>query len=216
MSKHCIIIQGPIHDQQRMVKSWEGFNTIYSTWDDEKQKIKCSKNVICNKKPENSGYKNFNYQLVTSLAGLKKAKKKGFEFSVKWRSDYIPSNPTNLFKIFDKEKLNFIAWSSHGGGYLVDYFFAGKTEYLLKIFEKMQALEKDYPRYFPEKKLTIATKELVEEKSIKPNYLLNKFDESNYCTFIRKGKDFDSVNTVWKDDEYWQSDSTKKGKWGWE
>ena len=38
MSKDCIIIQGPIHDQQRMVKSWEGFNTIYSTWDDEKQK----------------------------------------------------------------------------------------------------------------------------------------------------------------------------------
>tara|TARA_R100001163_G_scaffold62606_1_gene53551 strand:- start:264 stop:908 length:645 start_codon:yes stop_codon:yes gene_type:complete len=213
MSKDCVVIQGPTHDQERMSKAWEGFNVIYSTWDDEKPKGEIPNNFVYNEKPKDAGFRNINYQVTSTLSGLKKAKKDGFDFCLKWRSDYVPSNATNLFKMFDKKALNFIAWSNHDGGYLIDYFFAGKTDYLIQIFEKMRELEKTCQHNFPEQKLTMATRELVEKKCIKPNYLLNKFDDSNYCTFIRPGDDYNTSNVVWQKDLHWQNDLTEGNRW---
>ena len=213
MSKNCVVIQGPTHDQDRMSKAWQQYNVIYSTWEDEKPEGKIPENIIYNKKPKDPGFRNINYQVTSTLAGLKKAKEEGFDFCLKWRSDYVPSSARNLFKMFDKEALNFIAWSNHDGGYLIDYFFAGKTDYLIEIFETMQELEKTCKHHFPEQKLTIATRQLVEKKCLKPNYLLNKFDNSNYCIFIRPGDDYDTANTVWQKDKHWQNDLTEQNRW---
>ena len=110
MSKNCVVIQGPTHDQDRMSKAWQQYNVIYSTWEDEKPEGKIPENIIYNKKPKDPGFRNINYQVTSTLAGLKKAKEEGFDFCLKWRSDYVPSSARNLFKMFDfkYKKHNFI------------------------------------------------------------------------------------------------------------
>ena len=46
MSKNCVVIQGPTHDQDRMSKAWQQYNVIYSTWEDEKPEGKIPENII--------------------------------------------------------------------------------------------------------------------------------------------------------------------------
>ena len=225
MSKQCVIIQGPTHDYERMRKAWDGFEVIYSTWEEEEgfgfQESDC---VIYNKLPAEGGVGNINFQRVSTLAGLRKAEEKGYDFALKWRSDYVPRNPSKLFEMFDKEALNFIAWSEHRGilgkgtspaphGYLVDYFFASKTKFMLEIFESLEKLESEMPLVFPEWKITIAALKIKEKYDPNINYLLPKFNEENQCYFIREGKDFNSSCLKWQDDKYWQNTSTHNNSW---
>ena len=154
MSKRCVIIQGPTHDYERMQKAWDGFDIIYSTWEGEKDKgYKSSDCVIYNKAPQEGGVGNINFQRISTLAGLKKATEKGYDFALKWRSDYVPENSSKLFEMFDEKALNFIAWSEHRGilgaegvaphGYLIDYFFGANTKFMLEIFETLEKLESE-------------------------------------------------------------------------
>ena len=223
MSKRCVIIQGPTHDYERMSKAWEGFDIIYSTWEGEEGKgYKDSDCVIYNKMPKEKGSGNVNLQIETSLSGLQKAKDKGYDFCLKWRSDYVPKNANKFFDTLDEEKLNFIAWSEHRGfisyirskhGYLVDYFFAGKTEWLINIFEQTKTIHQQIPSAFPEYKITLATYILKDKEGIKINYLLPKIRKHNECFFIREGADYNSSTLNWKKEEYWNNITTRSNVW---
>ena len=211
MSKECIVIQGPTHDYERMAKSWANFDLIYSTWEGEKDKgYKSSDCVLFNKEPPTGGRGNINLQIKSSLEGLKKAAEKGYEFSLKWRSDYIPKNDRKFFDILDKDKLNFIAWSDHDGGYLIDYFFAGKTKWLIEIFKETEKINQDL---FPEAKITQAVLKLSKRDGIGVNYILPKLNEQNECYFIRKGSAHKSSSLCWKNDPNWDNSITKGDKW---
>jgi len=214
MSKQCIVIQGPTHDYERTAKSWANFDLIYSTWEGEKDKgHKSSDCVLFNKAPPTRGRGNINLQIKSSLEGLKKAAENGYEFSLKWRSDYIPKNDRKFFDILDKDKLNFIAWSDHDGGYLIDYFFAGKTKWLIEIFRETEKINQENPRLFPEAKITQAVLKLSKRDGIGVNYILPKLNEQNECYFIRKGSAFNSSCLCWKNDHYWDNSITKGDKW---
>lgn len=223
MSKRCVIIQGPTHDYERMRKAWSGFDIIYSTWEGEEGKgYTDSDCVIYNKTPKEKGPGNINLQIKSSLSGLKKAEEKGYEFCLKWRSDYIPKNANKLFDLFDEDKLNFIAWSEHRAfisclraehGYLVDYFFAGKTNWLTSIFKETKSLHEKIPSAFPEYKITLATYKLKNDKKLKINYLLPKITEENECFFIREGRDYNSSTMNWRNEEYWNNITTRNNIW---
>jgi len=214
MPKDCIIIQGPTHDYERVARSWENFDLIYSTWEGEEKKgYKNSDCVLFNKQPSKRGCGNINLQIKSSLEGLKKADQKGYEFSLKWRSDYIPQNSQKFFSILDKDKLNFIAWSTHNGGYLIDYFFAGKTKWLIEIFNETEALNKQKPDLFPEAKITEATLKLAKSKNIDVNYILPQLNHETQCFFIREGVDFNSSCLCWKKDNYWYNNTTYCNTW---
>jgi len=192
MSKRCVIIQGPTHDYERMRKAWSGFDIIYSTWEGEEEKGYTESDcVIYNKMPKEKGPGNINLQIKSSLSGLKKAKEQGYDFCLKWRSDYIPKNANKFFDLFDEEKLNFIAWSEHRAflsyfrarhGYLIDYFFSGKTDWLIDIFKETKLLHENIP-------------------------------SENECFFIREGADYNSSTLNWKKEEYWNNITTRSNVW---
>tara|TARA_R100001163_G_C5067556_1_gene206791 strand:- start:4856 stop:5536 length:681 start_codon:yes stop_codon:yes gene_type:complete len=223
MSKRCVIIQGPTHDYERMRKAWSGFDIIYSTWEGEEEKGYTESDcVIYNKMPKEKGPGNINLQIKSSLSGLKKAKEQGYDFCLKWRSDYIPKNANKFFDLFDEEKLNFIAWSEHRAflsyfrarhGYLIDYFFSGKTDWLIDIFKETKLLHENIPSAFPEYKITLATYKVKTDNKLKINYLLPKITSENECFFIREGADYNSSTLNWKKEEYWNNITTRSNVW---
>ena len=122
-----IIIQGPSTNVDVLKKKWKGYNIIWSTWDGEEQYYSKEDIVIYNTKPQDFGTQNIGLQHKTTIEGIKMAIDLGFERVLKWRSDLIPTNPNELLDLFDKDKLNFLAWHTGLGGYFVDYFIEGVT-----------------------------------------------------------------------------------------
>lgn len=98
----AIIMQGPLIAKDDLTletvkiyeKLYPGTTVIVSTWEDEDPKIieqlrglhSCE--VLVNKKPEFSGVLNLNYQVVSTMAGLKRAKELGKEYAFKTRCDF--------------------------------------------------------------------------------------------------------------------------------
>lgn len=94
----CIVLQGPIVDGvtyeniMYYKRTFKDAAIVLSTWDDEDpDKIspirKGGTIVVQSKKPQNCGVMNVNYQVVSSRAGIEKAKEMGVEFVAKTRSD---------------------------------------------------------------------------------------------------------------------------------
>ncbi len=98
--KTAIILQGPIiKDNDFTLETIRIYKKIFpeaiiilSTWEDEdKNKIEKIKNekieLILNKKPLNPGTKNINLQIISSRAGVAKAKTLKTEYALKTRTD---------------------------------------------------------------------------------------------------------------------------------
>lgn len=117
ISNTAIIIQGPLLLDENFTYNTIDYyckiinpkNIFLSTWNDE-NKLYLKKinllgiNILKNKKPKNSGYKNCNLQIISSLNGIKDAKRKGFKFVLKTRTDQRIYNPNflNFLHIFLK------------------------------------------------------------------------------------------------------------------
>ena len=95
-----IVLQGPIPDDVQFIcdsirfyqKIYSTSVIIVSTWDDEDaEKIRAVRNlgvtVVQSAKPTCRDSKNLNFQLVNSLAGVRKAKEMNCEYVVKTRTD---------------------------------------------------------------------------------------------------------------------------------
>jgi len=95
-----IVIQGPLVLEQNFTletvklykKLFANSVIVVSTWDDEKKDyvnkiLKEGAFVLLNKKPENSGALNSNYQIVSTLSGLRFLETKDVGFVLKTRSD---------------------------------------------------------------------------------------------------------------------------------
>ena len=75
--KGCVVVQGPTHSKfLDMIRfSWEGYQIIFSTWNTTNKRLyNKSDIVIYNPIPETAGVKNLNYQKVSTINGLLKAK----------------------------------------------------------------------------------------------------------------------------------------------
>lgn len=96
----AIVMQGPLlQDNDFTYQTIKLYKTLFkdaliilSTWEDENaaylEKIgSLSIVIIRNKKPEYAGYSNINFQIKTSAAGLKEAKKQGVNYAFKTRTD---------------------------------------------------------------------------------------------------------------------------------
>ncbi len=98
----AIIMQGPLILEDNFTLEtikiynllYPGVSIIVSTWDNENkdyiEKIRKCNNcvVLLNKYPERQGFCNVNYQTVTTVAGLKKAKELNKQYVFKTRNDY--------------------------------------------------------------------------------------------------------------------------------
>lgn len=102
LKKSAIVMQGQLVAQDHFTvetvrmyhKLYPGALIIVSTWEDENkeiiQELRKQENcvVVLNKYPEFSGLLNLNYQITTTMAGLRQAKASGREYVMKTRCDY--------------------------------------------------------------------------------------------------------------------------------
>ena len=106
LPKTAVIIQGPILKEKKFTvetckwykKTFANSVIILSTWEDEDQKTIADLEenqilVILNKKPAFSGTFNINFQIVSTLEGLKRAAELGCEYALKTRTDQRLYNP---------------------------------------------------------------------------------------------------------------------------
>jgi hypothetical protein len=134
--KGCVVVQGPTYPQwiTKVKESWVGYQVIFSTWDSaDKSLYDESDIVIYNPHPALAGIKNLNYQKVSTINGVIKAKELGWDRVLKVRSDFSTTTADGLFKLFDKTKLNL-----HGYwhlGYISDFFMEGEVDDILKLFD---------------------------------------------------------------------------------
>lgn len=164
MPKFAIVMQGPLRTEDNFTVETVSFykqlypnaTIIVSSWEDEnKSVIEVLKNrgaiVITNKKPEDSGHGNINYQLVNSKAGIEKAAEMGLKYVCKTRTDQRLNKPyvfeymynlLNQFPTMDKHKQNkrIITLSMVYGNmffpYLVsDFLYFGHVEDIQKLFD---------------------------------------------------------------------------------
>lgn len=159
-----ICIQGPIGKNNRFFlentvliykKLYPKVKIVISTWENEKENISENLQYLCdsvviNKYPENlkPGIDNINFQIYSTLSGLKKLNEIGCEFSIKQRADCRFYNPNainmlhNFLKIFPDEyrKDNNRIFSCNIGCLkyrpycLGDIMLFGKTEKLMNYF----------------------------------------------------------------------------------
>jgi hypothetical protein len=130
MNDFVIIVQGSNIYVEQIKEALTDLNVIFSTWVGEEEKYCKNDNVIFNEIPNYSGPANLNYQKVSTLSGLKKAKELGYNRALKLRGDIIPTNINELIKLFNNNSLNFLCWHCHEvypncPGYLIDYLMSG-------------------------------------------------------------------------------------------
>lgn len=117
-AKIAIVIQGPIIKDEDFTletikiykKNFDDTIIILSTWEDENKdylrKIKKEGiEIILCKKPEYPGISNINFQITTSIEGLRKAKAKDIDYALKTRTDqrmYAPNIKDFLCNVIEQ------------------------------------------------------------------------------------------------------------------
>jgi hypothetical protein len=181
LNKVAVVIQGPSLYVKNIKKAFNGshIKLIFSTWNDEEPQYESSDIVVLSEKPNNTGPHNLNLQKITTLAGIKKAKELKFDYVLKWRSDMIPTNIIDLLKLFDFEKVNFLSWHNHSGGYFCDYFTGGKIE---TIFDLWNFPENNYK--YPEEAITQHFFKTLHSNNY-INFILKKLSEKNDILWLK-------------------------------
>lgn len=111
--RSAIVIQGPVIEEKDFTletiriykKYFPEAIIILSTWDDtsanaHEQIKKEGIDFILNKKPEVAGYKNINFQIASSAAGVMRANALGAEYILKTRTDQRFYNPHMLSSLY--------------------------------------------------------------------------------------------------------------------
>lgn len=162
--KFAIILQGPImmdNDFTCMTikyyqRQYANAKIVVSTWSDEPaESLECIRRMnggvelVLNDKPENPGFLNRNFQIVSSLGGCKRAAELGYDFIVKTRTDqcvkkrFVFSGILKLIKMFptgDRERQKGrIFLTSNGDSiffpyFLSDFVYAGYKEDMINLF----------------------------------------------------------------------------------
>jgi hypothetical protein len=92
--------------------------------------------ILCQKPPRIRGVHNLNLQKISTMNGVNYARKLGFKFVLKWRSDQIPVGGNRLVREFySPEHVSLLFWHKHRHGYLVDYSVFGLCDDLSTLFD---------------------------------------------------------------------------------
>ena len=157
-----MVIQGPISNRKkftyftilRYLTDYPGLQIVLSTWEGEELDIfeslaieNRNLHILRNIKPKNPGTQNINYQIASTLAGLKAIEKMGLKFAIKTRTDQCFFDQFALDKmrgmyqswnrISQTKRILFLSQNSfilrlYGPS---DMFQFGETEQLLKYWD---------------------------------------------------------------------------------
>ena len=202
MKDLAIIVQGQSSYLEILKKSLTGLNVIYSTWVGEENKYSNNDIVIFNEKPKHPGPCNFNFQITSTIAGLKKAKELGFKKSLKLRSDIVPTNAHEFIKLLNNDKLNFLCWHCHEvypkcPGYLVDYLMSGDIDDLIELFDIQDTSWCSVPEiHLTHQYIT----KLIKKTEIE--YFLPKLNRDNDLIWLKRNIELSSYRNIGSYDYY--------------
>jgi hypothetical protein len=206
MDKFCVVVQGPSSHVDRIKYAFSGVPIIFSTWVGSEHNYKENDIVVYNQYPTEAGVGNTNYQKVTTLAGLEKARELGYTRALKIRSDMVPSNISDFLNLIDKEKITLFSWhfvpDTRVRAYVVDYLMAGSVEDLIKMWSfDLRQFE------IPEAMLTNSIIKHFEGQQI--NYLIHKLSHDNEIMWIKYNthlSDYKNIRTSsWFDELNWET-----------
>ncbi len=213
----AIILQGPICLKDDMTANTIRFyKTAYpyaviivSTWNDEpKEAIKRLAEfgaiIVASEKPSESGIMNVNYQLASSLAGVRKAQELGCEYAVKTRTDQRVCKPfifdsmissMQLFPGGKGQKGRIAVLGVCRGGmfipyYTCDFLYFGYTDDLIQMFSSPPDHRAD-DRELWVRNLSHSRKK-ISEQSIPEIYIMK-----HYCRDILGCNIEDTVEAYW-------------------
>lgn len=143
----CMIIQGPTNSKylKKVQKKYKKSNIplIFSTWKGEESKFKKKDLVLFNEVAEATGVQNIMLQQLSTYNGLLEAKKLGYKYAIKIRSDMVFTNIEKFLKLdIDYNKLNFLYFINHlredhnfkHYKYLCDYIQISSIDNLLNLW----------------------------------------------------------------------------------
>jgi hypothetical protein len=183
-----VVIQGPSTQVEYAKNSFSGYNLIFSTWNGSESKYKESDLVIFNEMPEYKGPMNMNLQKITTVAGLQLAKKLGYKYALKIRSDLIPTDYLQLIELFDYTKLNIFAWQHHRvftgcPGYLTDHLMFSDIDTLLDLWNIEDMTWNSVPEI-------IMTHQYIQKliHKIDVKYFINELTKENDLFWIKRNQ----------------------------
>lgn len=222
IQKKCaIVMQGPLAKQDDFTintvriygKLYPGVMVIVSTWEGEDpeyiRRLNSEPNcrVICSKTPEHSGFLNLNYQITSTMAGLREAKRIGREYAFKSRTDnristkgifeflysVLHSYPVDEATAYQKYRIVAGAESLYGSMFspfwFSDQFGFGYIDDMLQYWDYPQMNDhfskKDLQNAVWEKGMTINERtnaDLAAETRIVRNYFLRMENRIPECS----------------------------------
>ncbi len=222
IQKKCaIVMQGPLAKKDDFTintvriykKLYPGIIVIVSTWEGENPEYIRQLNnesncrVICSKAPEHSGLLNLNYQITSTMAGLREAKNLGREYVFKSRTDnristkgvfeflysILDSYPVDKAIAYQKYRIVAGAEPRYGSMFspfwFSDQFGFGYIEDMLKYWDYLQLNDdfsvKDLQKTVFEKGITINERtnaDLAAETRIVRNYFLRMENRIPECS----------------------------------
>jgi hypothetical protein len=108
----AIIIQGPSSNVDELKAAWHGYDLIWSTWKGDESKYTKNDIALFNHMPLEKGVGNIKLQQLTTVKGIEKAKELGYNRVFKWRSDMVPTNPSQLISLLT-ENVNILFFHNH-------------------------------------------------------------------------------------------------------
>lgn len=191
-----IVFQGPTKYYKNIINCLpsEDVELIWSSWNDEpkenieeisKTKIK----LVLNDKPKDCGIGNLNYQTYSTINGIKNSKN---NYILKMRSDILVNN-YDLFieKLFKKkDKLTFLCWHDHRGGYPVDYFCFGNKKEVLNYWNVMDYKNQYFAEYVLFYNYCINNNITMDKEVLKNNfnYILRDLNNDVIITWLKYNK----------------------------
>lgn len=175
----AIVIQGPLDKQDNFTLETVKLYKVYypnaliivSTWTDEDKEYldeieKSGAVIVTSDYPEKSGRGNVNYQCISTLQGIKKAKEMGAEYVMKNRSDmrmYRRYALEYMYNLWEKYPLVLpvspenMSYRPHGriitdgyvfdSGWLQDFYYFGHVNDLLTLFGVALDQTNEYKKY---------------------------------------------------------------------
>ena len=167
----AIIVRGISHEVHEVKRSFKEYSQhiIFSTWRGSEFNFDSNDKVVVSEQPVIDGPSaSYILQRTTARAGLELAEKLNYKNAILIRFDTLFNPANKVIELFDFNKINFLCWHNHAGGYLVDYIMAGKIEYLKTLWSTFGT----YPSSVPE---IIITSKYMHELSdkVEVKFILN-------------------------------------------
>ena len=167
-----LIIQGPMQNYRTVKKFLNGYeNVIWSGWKSDATVLSSEKHVVINDPPTTAGPGNLNYQLISTLGGLKYAKNLGIKNVLKIRSDMALLDLQKFLTILKEDQLNFLCChENENRPYLLDYVFAGSVDVFLDVFNdcfENETFDMMYGNQFAEARITSSILKKTDREQLK-------------------------------------------------